>query len=69
MTRNCGGLDAITLTWDRACSLWRMAALDGLRGWERDKLLADLEPPMTLRVGGVPAWYGSDEEAWADFNG
>lgn len=29
----------------------------------------ELEPPLdsTLDAEGVPAWYGSDEDAWASF--
>lgn len=29
----------------------------------------ELEPPldMTLDADGVPAWYGSDEDAWKSF--
>jgi hypothetical protein len=26
-----------------------------------------LKPPVTAKVGGVPAWYGSDDDAWAEF--
>lgn len=28
-----------------------------------------LEPPLTAKVGAVPAWYGSDEDAWAGWEG
>jgi hypothetical protein len=36
-----------------------------------DKDLAEiesaLEPPITSKTGGVPTWYGSDEDAWEQF--
>jgi hypothetical protein len=27
-----------------------------------------LEPPLSMTRGGVPAWYGSDEDAWESFS-
>ena len=27
-----------------------------------------LTPPVVAKVGNVPAWYGSDEDAWTEFN-
>jgi hypothetical protein len=26
-----------------------------------------LQPPTTYRKNGAPAWYGSDDDAWAEF--
>lgn len=31
------------------------------------KIQAQLEPPDERDENGVPAWYGSDEDAWAEF--
>lgn len=28
---------------------------------------AALEPPVTYRHKGAPVWYGSDDDAWAEF--
>jgi len=33
----------------------------------RDRIAEALEPPVQLRVAGVPAWYGDDDDAWKDF--
>jgi len=27
-----------------------------------------LEPPRSFRHAGAPSWYGSDEDAWAEFS-
>jgi hypothetical protein len=34
---------------------------------KRIEIMEALKPPVSAKVGGVPVWYGSDEDAWADF--
>ena len=45
--------------------------LYAIREHASDETLAEideaLKPPVTAKVGNVPAWYGSDDEAWAEF--
>lgn len=61
------GLDAIALPVDRAVNLYRHALFEHADEKQRDKINEALTPPKTFKVGGVPAWYGSDEDAWAEF--
>jgi hypothetical protein len=32
-----------------------------------DQIEEALQPAVTDKVGGEPAWYGSDDDAWAEF--
>jgi hypothetical protein len=34
---------------------------------ERERIEDMLRPPVTAKVGRVPVWYGSDDDAWAEF--
>jgi hypothetical protein len=34
---------------------------------ERDRITEALKPPRTYKVAGAPAWYGDDDDAWAEF--
>ena len=61
------GLDAIALPVDRALNLYRYAILEHADEKQREKITEALTPPKDARFGGVPAWYGSDEDAWAEF--
>jgi hypothetical protein len=61
------GIDAITLPPDRAINLYRYAIFEHADDKEREKINEALTPPKTAKFGGVPAWYGSDEDAWAEF--
>lgn len=27
-----------------------------------------LTPPVTMKIGDAPVWYGSDEDAWSEFS-
>jgi hypothetical protein len=33
-----------------------------------DEIDRALEPPLTAKTGGVPSWYGSDDDAWESFS-
>jgi hypothetical protein len=61
------GMDAITLSPDRAVNLYRHALYEHADEKDRQKIDEALTPPKTLKIGGAPAWYGSDDEAWAQF--
>jgi len=47
--------------------LYRFALLEHADEKERDQILSALKPPVRAKIGGVPAWYGSDDDAWQNF--
>lgn len=61
------GLDAITLAPDRAANLFLFAIRNNADEKRLEELDDALRPPKRMKVNGVPAWYGSDEDAWAEF--
>lgn len=61
------GIDAIALSPDRAVNLYRHAIYENADDKQKEKIDEALTPPKTAKIGGVPAWYGSDEEAWTQF--
>ena len=61
------GIDAIALPPDRAVNLYRHAIYEHADEKQKEKIDEALTPPKTSKFGGVPAWYGSDEEAWTQF--
>jgi len=34
---------------------------------ERERVSEALKPPRHFKFGNAPAWYGSDDDAWAEF--
>ena len=61
------GVDLSTLPADRACNAYLYALREHADEDRLAQIDAALEPPRSYRVGGAPAWYGSDEDAWAQF--
>jgi hypothetical protein len=45
--------------------------LFAVREHASEETLAEIEealkPPVTAKIGDTPIWYGSDDDAWADF--
>jgi hypothetical protein len=48
-------------------NLYRYAIYENADEKQREKIDEALTPPKRVKFGGVPAWYGSDEEAWTQF--
>jgi hypothetical protein len=62
------GLDAIELPPDRAANLFLFTIRSNADEARLSEIDEALTPPRSLKFGGVPAWYGSDEDAWAEFS-
>jgi hypothetical protein len=52
---------------DRAVNAYRYAIYENADEKQREKIDEALTPPKNAKIGGVPAWYGSDEDAWQSF--
>lgn len=61
------GIDAISLPVDRAYNLFLYRAREHADEKQRAAIDKALEPPVTYKVNGRPAWYGDDEDAWQEF--
>lgn len=61
------GVDPLDMPADRVCHLYRYLLERNADEDTREQIARALEPPVTYRVNGAPAWYGSDEDAWAEF--
>jgi len=48
-------------------NLYRFALLEAADEKEREKIEQALQPPITAKRRGVPTWYGSDEDAEAEW--
>lgn len=61
------GVDLASLPADRAVNAYLWAIREHANEDRLAQIDAALEPPRSYRVQGAPAWYGSDEDAWAEF--
>lgn len=61
------GVDASALPADRAVAAYLFALREHADETRRAAIEEALRPPLTYRVKGAPAWYGSDEDAWSEF--
>lgn len=61
------GIDASSLSADRACHAYLFAITEHADEKDRERIMEALKPPASFKVGGTPAWYGSDDDAWAEF--
>lgn len=58
----------MALPLDRALALYLFAVREHADEETRSKIDEALAPPLTARRDGVPAWYGSDDDAWSQFS-
>lgn len=49
------------------CNLYLYAVREHASEETLAKIDEALQPPATWRVKGAPAWYGDEDDAWADF--
>lgn len=61
-------MDAAALPADRAINAYLWALRENADADRLEAITEALQPPLTLRRNGVPAWYGSDEDAWAEWD-
>ena len=61
------GIDAAALPADRGFNLYLWAIREHADDERRAAIDRALEPPVTMRVDNRPAWFGSDEEVWSEW--
>lgn len=52
---------------DRAVNTYLYAIRENANEDDLKLIEEALTPPPQYRVQGVPAWYGSDDDAWTEF--
>jgi hypothetical protein len=52
---------------DRAVNTYLYAIREHASEEDLETIEEALTPPRTYRVGGVPSWYGDDDDAWQQF--
>jgi hypothetical protein len=55
------------LSADRACAAYLFALREHADKDRQQAIDKALEPPLSMRVDSRPVWFGSDEDAWAEW--